>query len=59
MNSLTKAPEAPIAGEGGVAAPFLDQRDPYQALDELMVVVEALCPTWPPRTATAAGVFKL
>jgi len=24
-------------------------RDPFEALDDLMVVVEALCPTWPHR----------
>lgn len=23
--------------------------DPYRALDDLMAVVEALCPVWPPR----------
>jgi hypothetical protein len=25
------------------------EADPYAALDELMVVVEALCPEWPER----------
>ncbi|MFO1402064.1 MAG: hypothetical protein U1F06_01455 [Steroidobacteraceae bacterium] len=26
--------------------------DPFQSLDELMVVLEALCPRWPARPAT-------
>jgi hypothetical protein len=26
-----------------------NSRDPFAALDDLMVVVEALCPAWPPR----------
>ncbi|MEJ0039003.1 MAG: hypothetical protein WDO68_23575 [Gammaproteobacteria bacterium] len=38
-----------IAAEGGVAAPPAADRDPYELLDSLMVVVEALCPTWPER----------
>ncbi len=59
MNSLMKAPEAPIAGDGGVTAPLSDERNPYQVLDELLVVVEALCPTWPARPAMGAGEFRL
>jgi hypothetical protein len=30
-------------------------RDPYEALDALMLVVEALCPEWPPRNTFAAS----
>ncbi len=59
MNSSMKVPEAPIAGGGGVTATVPDQRDPYQALDDLMVVIEALCPTWPSRPAMGTGQFKL
>lgn len=34
--------------------------DPYVVLDELMCVVEALCPEWPERPAFRAGLqFKL
>ena len=44
---------APIAGSGGVSVPTPSARDPYEALDDLMVVVEALCPRWPSR-----GVFR-
>jgi hypothetical protein len=59
MNFLTKPPETPLAGEGGVTEPVSDPRDPYQVLDELMVVVEALCPTWPTRPITGTGQFRL
>lgn len=36
---------------GGGAAPrtSVAESDPYQRLDDLMAVVEALCPAWPPR----------
>lgn len=44
--------EAPIA-------PPLTQ-DPFQALDDLMQVIEALCPEWPPRESLApSGPFIL
>ena len=29
--------------------PLAVEEDPYRALDDLMVAVEALCPVWPPR----------
>jgi hypothetical protein len=35
-----------VAG-GGIRVPTQPMRDPFEALDDLMVVVEALCPTWP------------
>ena len=35
-----------VAG-GGIRMPTQTIRDPFDALDDLMVVVEALCPTWP------------
>jgi hypothetical protein len=35
-----------VAG-GGIRVPAQKIRDPFEALDDLMVVVEALCPTWP------------
>jgi len=34
---------------GGTVAAASTACDPYQTLDDLMVVVEALCPPWPPR----------
>jgi hypothetical protein len=42
-------PEQPLIGEGGVRVAIAAPTDPYQALDDLMTVVEALCPTWPQR----------
>jgi hypothetical protein len=35
--------------DGGVASAPDAERDPFAALDDLMTVVEALCPSWPPR----------
>jgi hypothetical protein len=44
-------PITPFAAEGGLPpAPVDPGRDPLRALDELMVVVEALCPVWPDRS---------
>jgi hypothetical protein len=39
----------PLAAAGGVEQSTPGVRDPYEALDDLMVLVEALCPSWPPR----------
>lgn len=39
----------PLAADGGVSASPESTRDPYAVLDDLMVVVEALCPAWPER----------
>ena len=41
--------EAPLAAGGGVTVPISSEREPYEVLDDLMSVVEALCPRWPPR----------
>lgn len=45
----------PLAAEGGIRAPPGHAADPYQALDELMAVVEALCPRWPDRPTFPPG----
>lgn len=47
--------EQPLAAEGGITAPPVSNRAPYEALDDLMVVVEALCPRWPPRATFKTG----
>lgn len=49
MNSCERCVEAPIAAEGGLPAAAPCGDDPWRALDELMAVVEALCPEWPER----------
>jgi hypothetical protein len=50
MNYSEQSAESPFAAGAGVAStPPAAQGDPYRALDDLMVAVEALCPVWPPR----------
>ena len=55
MNSFAKLTEPPLAGEGGVKAPVRDEEDPFRTLDDLMAVVEVLCPVWPERDAFVNG----
>ncbi len=43
------------ADVGSTAAERNAERDPYQVLEELMCVVEALCPTWPPREISSGS----
>ncbi len=49
MSSFEKPPESPLASDSGVYASIPSPPDPYQALDDLMAAVEALCPRWPMR----------
>jgi hypothetical protein len=50
----------PLSGDGGISSPPSDRRDPFEALDDLMQVIEALCPTWPDRELFAGTEsFKL
>ena len=49
MKSRDK-PAQPLVADGGLPSTHAESgRDPFQALDDLMVVVEALCPVWPDR----------
>lgn len=60
MNSHNKPIEHFFAGSGGITVPANDERDPLETLDDLMVVVEGLCPTWPQRDTFAnAGWLRL
>jgi hypothetical protein len=59
MNSFAKPAEPPFAAEGGLGASVRREEDPYRALDDLMAVVEALCPVWPPRDAFTSGARML
>jgi hypothetical protein len=53
-------PQQPLAAEGGITTAPVSKRDPYEALDDLMVVVEALCPRWPSRdTFKTDGLWLL
>lgn len=49
MTSSSESSDQPLVADGGIAVPAPAPADPYRALDELMVVVEALCPVWPTR----------
>jgi hypothetical protein len=49
MSRLQDPPDIFTAHAGVPATPIEAGRDPFVALDELMVVVEALCPVWPDR----------
>jgi hypothetical protein len=51
--------KTPLAVEGGVTIVLPETRDPFEVLDDLMTVVEALCPAWPQRDSTTPGPFKL
>ena len=55
MKSCAKSTEAPLAGDGGLPAPACGGEDPFQMLDDLMAVVETLCPVWPQRDAFVDG----
>ena len=53
MNSYVKALDPPLAAEGGVNVPITGTTDPFEALDNLMSVIEMLCPEWPARESSA------
>jgi hypothetical protein len=55
MSSYEKSAEAPFAAAAGVSEPARNDEDPYRTLDDLMVVVEALCPVWPSRGCFVDG----
>lgn len=41
----------PFVADGGLQGAPIGSRDPYVVLDDLMAVVETLCPAWPVREA--------
>ncbi|MGA7539174.1 MAG: hypothetical protein WBW93_10435 [Steroidobacteraceae bacterium] len=47
MSFFERPPEPPFAADAGLQSPAARPEDWLRALDELMVVVEALCPRWP------------
>ncbi|MGH8175599.1 MAG: hypothetical protein ACREV5_04985 [Steroidobacter sp.] len=49
MNSSEKHTDYLIVGDGGLPAEVNDVEDPFAALDDLMALIEILCPTWPAR----------
>lgn len=48
MNS-SRPPDQPLSNGAGIETPRIPEDDPYRALDELMAVIEILCPEWPER----------
>jgi hypothetical protein len=56
MSSFAKSAEPPFAAEGDLAGPHpREEEDSYRTLDDLMAVIEALCPVWPWRETTKPG----
>ena len=57
MSSLVKPTDKlqPFAAEGGIATSPAGSRDPFEMLDDLMAVIEALCPVWPQRETFAGA----
>jgi len=53
------SPCAPFAVSGGLQAPPPPAEDPFDALDALMSVIEALCPVWPERPTLCSGQMLL
>lgn len=55
-----KGDDQPLAGDAVMQASQSAAADPYRQLDDLMAVVEALCPAWPEReTFGGAGCMIL
>ena len=49
MKSWTRSAEGHLAADAGLSPAPAASDDPFAALDDLMAVVEALCPVWPAR----------
>jgi hypothetical protein len=48
--SVSTDNQLPFAADGGIThVPAATSRDPFEAFDDLMTVIEALCPVWPNR----------
>ncbi len=59
MNSSEKPPDPPFAAEAGIPSLVARSEDGLRELDDLMVVIEALCPRWPPREPFAPSTTLL
>lgn len=46
MNSSPE-PDLSLPSRDGDSIATLASRDPFEALDDLMVAIEGLCPVWP------------
>ncbi len=54
---MTSNSDQPLTADGGLQERPVSDRDPFEILDDLMLVVEALCPVWPERP-TFEGEFQ-
>ena len=49
-----------LVSAGGISESPADSRSPFEVLDDLMQVIESLCPTYPQRDTFPDGaIFKL
>lgn len=55
MSSSEKRPDQFLVADGGLRIPQIPKDDPLLSLDDLMAVVEALCPRWPERDTFVTG----
>jgi hypothetical protein len=55
MKYSTASSNAPLAGNGFAQEIVSETKNPYSQLDDLMVVLEALCPEWPKRDTFPVG----
>ena len=49
MRFSERLPDPPFTADAGIQSPAGQPEDGFRALDDLMVVIEALCPLWPAR----------
>ncbi len=60
MSFSEKPDKFPLAGNDVSSTRLTSLKDPYEMLDDLMVVVEALCPVWPSRNGSMSDAeFRL
>jgi hypothetical protein len=59
MSFSERPPEPPFAADAGIQSFAARTEDWLRALDDLMVVVEALCPRWPARAPFARSPTML
>jgi hypothetical protein len=55
MSFSERRPDPPFAAEGGIPSAAAQPEDGFRELDDLMAVIEALCPLWPAREPFAVS----
>jgi hypothetical protein len=59
MTSSNKSDPFPFVAESGVPYTPTTERDPFEIMDDLMTVIEALSPKWPDRETIKEGKYWL